>query len=81
MNEHEIVETFTNILRDLLIDDSIVLSMETTREEVPNWDSFSYVNFIVAVEMRFGIKFRVSEVESFRNVGEIVTRTLELVSD
>ena len=31
-----------------------------------------YMNFIVMVEMRFGIKFRVAEIESFKDVGAIV---------
>ena len=46
--------------------------MNSRREEVANWDSFAYVNFIVAVEMEFGIKFGLAEVESFQNVGAIV---------
>jgi len=75
MTETEILGTFTRLLRDLLGDDSIALSMETRREDVPNWDSFTYVNFIVAVEMQFGVKFSVSEVESFENVGAIVQQT------
>ncbi len=51
-----------------------MLTMETKRDEVANWDSFAYVNFIVAVEIEFGVKFRVAEVESFQNVGAIVRR-------
>jgi len=39
--------------------------METRREDVPNWDSFNYINFIVAVEMEFGVKFKVADIESF----------------
>jgi acyl carrier protein len=46
--------------------------MTTRREEVPNWDSLIYINFIVAVEIELGIKFKVADVESFANVGEIV---------
>jgi acyl carrier protein len=42
------------------------------REDVPGWDSFNYVNFIVAVEAEYGIKFRIAEIESFPNVGAIV---------
>ena len=72
MTEQDILNGLARILRDLLSDDSIVLTMETKREEVPNWDSFAYVSFIVAVEMEFGMKFRVAEVESFQNVGAIV---------
>ena len=49
MTEQEILSAFTRILRDLLLDNSIELTMETRREDVPNWDSFNYINFIVAV--------------------------------
>jgi len=73
MTEEEILTAFTRILRDLLLDDAIVLTMETRREDIPNWDSFNYINFIVAVELKFGVKFKVADVESFANDGAIVT--------
>ena len=74
MADQEILDLLTRVLRDLLMDDSIVLTSATRREEVPNWDSLMYINFIVAVEIELGIKFRVADVESFANVGEIVAR-------
>jgi acyl carrier protein len=73
MTEQEILAVLTRILRDLLLDDSIVLTMETQREDVPDWDSFNYINFIVATEIEFGVKFKVADIESFANVGAIVT--------
>lgn len=75
MTDQEILSGFTRILRDLLRDDSIVLSMETRREDVPNWDSFNYINFIVAVEIEFGVKFKVADIEAFENVGAIIAET------
>jgi acyl carrier protein len=72
MTDQDILTRLTGILRDLLLDNSIVLTMETQREEVPNWDSFNYINFIVAAEIEFGVKFRVADIESFENVGAIV---------
>jgi acyl carrier protein len=74
MGDQEILDVLMRVLRDLLMDDSIVLKMDTRREDVPNWDSLIYINFIVAVEIELGVKFRVADVESFANVGEIVTR-------
>ena len=74
MDEQQILDVLTRTLRDLLMDDSVVLTMSTRREDVRNWDSLVYVNFIVAVEMQLGIKFKVADVESFGNVGEIVTQ-------
>ena len=79
MTDQDILVVFTQILRDLLLDDSIALSMETRRQDVPNWDSFNYINFIVAVEIKFGVKFKIADVESFENVGAIVAETLALV--
>jgi acyl carrier protein len=72
VNDEQILATFTRILRDLLMDDGIVLRMDTKRSDVPNWDSFAYVNFIVAAEIELGIKFNVAEVESFETVGDVV---------
>ena len=79
MNDQEILDAFTRILRDLLLDNSIVLSMETRRQDVPKWDSFNYINFIVAVEIEFGVKFKVADVESFENVGAIIAETKVLL--
>ena len=80
MTVPEILTAFTRILRDLLLDDSIELTMETRREDVPNWDSFNYINFIVAVEMEFGVKFKIADIESFESVGTIVTQLKKILT-
>ena len=72
MTDDEILAGLTRILRDVLEDPAIELGMQTTRPEVPRWDSFAYVTFIVAVEGEFGIRFNITDVESFRTVGDIV---------
>lgn len=72
MTDQEILNALTGILRDVLLDDTIVLTKDTRRDEVAHWDSFNYINFIVAVEVKFGVKFRVADIESFENVGAIV---------
>jgi acyl carrier protein len=79
MTDQEIMNVFTRILRDLLLDDSIVLTMQTRREDVPNWDSFNYINFIVAAEIELGVKFKVADIESFENVGAIIAETKALL--
>ena len=79
MTDQEVLNAFTRILRDILLDNSIVLSMQTRREDVPSWDSFNYINFIVAVEIEFDVKFTVADIESFENVGAIVAETKELL--
>jgi acyl carrier protein len=80
MNEQQILSSFTQLLHDLLGDDSIELKMSTVRSDVPAWDSFQYVSFIAAVEMELGVKFKVAEVESFATVGDIVKETQKRLS-
>ena len=80
MTVQEILTAFTRILRDLLLDDSIALSMETRRNDIPNWDSFNYINFIVAVEIEFGVKFKIADIESFADVGAIVSATTKMLA-
>jgi acyl carrier protein len=80
MTDQEILYKFTRILRDLLLDDSIVLTMDTKREDIPDWDSFNYINFIVAVEMEFGVKYKIADIEAFANVGAIVKETTEMLA-
>ena len=78
VTDRAILDTLTGILRDLLGDPAIVLTPATTRPEVPRWDSFAYVSFIVAVEVEYGIKFPIADVESFRTVGDIVNAIRKL---
>ena len=80
MTVQEIVAAFTRILRDLLLDDSVMLTMETRREDIPNWDSFNYINFIVAVEQEFSVKFTIADIESFPSVGAIVTEMTKMLT-
>jgi acyl carrier protein len=80
MTVQEILTAFTRILRDLLLDDSIALTMETRRNDIPNWDSFNYINFIVAVEIEFGVKFKIADIESFADVGAIVSATTKMLA-
>jgi acyl carrier protein len=54
--------------------------MQTVRSDVPEWDSFAYLNFIVSVEIQLGVKFSVADVESFETVGDIVAGARALLA-
>jgi acyl carrier protein len=72
--DSEILSTMSRTLGDLLGEDSIVLTATTRRSDVEGWDSFAYINFIAAIELEFGVKFGIADVESFEDVGAIVRR-------
>lgn len=81
MNETDILELFSTTLGRLLGDKAITLTRETVRDDVDGWDSFNYINFIVAIEQALGIRFRVADVESFHTVGDIVDEARRLSSE
>jgi acyl carrier protein len=72
VSETDILAELTKIFREIFGDDTIVLTPETTADDVEGWDSFNHINILVATEVRFGIKFQTAEIEGMRNVGELV---------
>ena len=72
MDEAAIYARLTEIFHDVFDDENIVLTPETTAADIPDWDSFNHMNISVACETSFGIRFKASELEELRNVGELV---------
>jgi acyl carrier protein len=48
-----------------------VIKRETTADDVDDWDSLSHLNLVIAVEMKFGVKFALGELQSLKNVGDM----------
>jgi acyl carrier protein len=71
MASPDIYKQLTEVFRDLFDDDSIVLTPETTADDIPGWNSLMHVNLILSAEMRFKIKFKTSEVEALHSVGHL----------
>jgi acyl carrier protein len=72
MDDSQILEQLTDIIRDVLNNETLTLTPETIAADVPEWDSFNHINIVVAAEVKFGIKFKTAELEQVRNVGEFV---------
>jgi acyl carrier protein len=72
MSRDEILSSITDIMRDVFDVDDLNVALDTTADDVEDWDSLSHIRLIVAVERKFGIKFKNSEIESLKNVGELV---------
>jgi acyl carrier protein len=68
----EIMEGITEVVREALGDDTIVLTPSSVAGDFAGWDSFTHITIVVATEMRFGIKFRTAEIESLREIGDFV---------
>lgn len=76
MERNEVLDRVQEIFRDVLDDDEIVLTDQTTADNVDDWDSLSHIQLIVAVEKAFHVKFSSKEILSWKNVGELVDSIL-----
>lgn len=72
MQKQQIFQQLSEIFAGIFDDENIHLTPETTASDVEGWDSFNHINLIVAIESRFGIKFKTAELDSLHNVGELV---------
>jgi len=72
MTDERIYERLTGIFRDVLGDESIVLTPSLTAKDVENWDSANHISLGAGAEAAFGVRFRTAELEGLRNVGEFV---------
>ena len=72
MTTEDIYNVLTEILREVFDDPHVTATPERSAADIPEWDSFNHINIVVATEMRLGVKFRTSEIEDLRDVGEFV---------
>ena len=72
MERDDILAKVQEVFRDELEVEDLVLTDETTADDVEEWDSLSHVQLVVALEKVFGIKFTSREILSWDNVGDLV---------
>ncbi|MBV8616503.1 MAG: acyl carrier protein [Acetobacteraceae bacterium] len=68
----EIDAALTEIFRDVFRRDDLELRPDLSAQDVEGWDSFKQIEIILAAEGRFGIKMTTRELDSLRNVGDLV---------
>ena len=72
MDRAEILAQVQAVFVDILDNPAIVLKDETTAEDIMEWDSLSHIALVVAVEKQFAIRFTAREIQSWKNVGEMI---------
>ena len=71
MQSDEILAALNTIFASVVDDTDAVLKRETTAADVEDWDSLNHIQFVVAIEKYFKLKFSRAEIRSWQNVGEM----------
>jgi acyl carrier protein len=64
-----VYEKLTGIFKEVFNDPQIIITPESTADDIVEWDSMTHINLILMIELRFDIEFNQKEMMSFQNVG------------
>lgn len=73
MSSDAILHDLREIMVDVFDIDELELTASTTAEDIEEWDSLSHVRLVVAVERKYGFKFKNSEIEGLKTVGDLAS--------
>ena len=71
MDTKAIYARLNRVFQDVFDDDSIQVGPDTTANDIEDWDSLEHITLISAVERAFRMKFKMGEISSMQNVGEM----------
>ncbi len=74
----QILERLTNVFQDVFDDDSIVLTENSTADDIEEWDSLNQIKIILACEKEFDIKLNARDINTLENVGAMLDHLRKL---
>lgn len=72
MSREEVMQKVNGIFTDVMQNPHIVITDETTANDVAEWDSLSHIHLVLAIERAFNLRFTSREIQSWENVGELI---------
>jgi acyl carrier protein len=72
MDKKDVLIRVTEILRRVFRNPSVIITKETTANDIDQWDSLSHMIIITEVEKDFSIKFKLKDLNKMKNVGDMI---------
>jgi acyl carrier protein len=72
MNKQEIFDSVQDICRDIFDIDDLIISDNTTADDIEEWDSLNHINLLSVIEKEFKIKFPLGASEELKNIGDMI---------
>lgn len=81
MNRDQLIEEIQIIAREIFAKPELVLSDSLSASDVDTWTSLSFMQFLTAIEDKYGFKFKMMELLQMRNMGAVIDATLRHVDN
>jgi len=72
MTNKEILESVSNIIREVLELPNLTVTDQTSAKDVDEWDSMTHIQLISAIEGKYKVRFALGELQALKNVGDMV---------
>ena len=72
MDSNTLLAELQEIFRDILDQPDLVLTRESSAQNVEDWDSLAHINLITAIGNKYKIKFGLGELQELKNVGDMM---------
>lgn len=73
MERKEIMSKIQELLAEIIDNEDLVLDETSSPASVEDWDSLAHFNLVMELQSEFGIKFAANQIQSWKNVGDIIT--------
>lgn len=72
MSREEILEKMQDIFRQVFNNDSIIVTNESTDNDIEEWTSLTFMQLITEQQSVFNIKYTLKDMLAIRTVGDMV---------
>ena len=79
MNTNEIDEKLENLLKETFQIEKI--NLESSMDDIPEWDSFKHIELIIAIEEKFKIKLEYTDTTEMVSIPIIKSKILKLMNN
>ena len=81
MKREQLTLEIQTIAREVFAKPELVITDSMGASDVDTWTSLSFMQFLTAIEDKYGFKFKMMELLQLRNMGAVIDATLTHVSD
>lgn len=72
MTNDEVLNSLTTILKDTFDEQNLNINLETSAEDIDEWDSLSHIELISNIEKHYKVRFALGELQDLKNIGDMV---------